>query len=96
MIPAPPAYGYWLAVGRTDMRRRVNGLALQVQEALQRDPHLCVGRDYVASPGIGTIRSLRPLPRRSTCGRGRSNWKIAGIEANRLRYPCASACQEQQ
>ena len=25
------------------------------------------------SPGTGTIRSLRPLPRRSTCGRGRSN-----------------------
>ena len=28
----------WLAVGRTDMRRGMNGLALQVQEALQRDP----------------------------------------------------------
>ena len=29
----------WLAVGHTDMRRGVNGLALQVQEALGRDPH---------------------------------------------------------
>jgi hypothetical protein len=29
------------------MRRGINGLALQVQEALQRDPHLCVGRGYV-------------------------------------------------
>lgn len=29
----------WLAVGRTDMRRGMNGLALQVQEALKRDPH---------------------------------------------------------
>jgi len=29
----------WLAVGRTDMRRGMNGLALQVQEALGRDPH---------------------------------------------------------
>ncbi|WP_352862018.1 IS66 family insertion sequence element accessory protein TnpB [Mesorhizobium sp. M1163] len=38
----------WLAVGRTDMRRGMQGLALQVQETLGRDPHLCVGRDYVA------------------------------------------------
>jgi len=38
----------WLAVGRTDMRRGMTGLALQVQEALGRDPHLCVGPDYVA------------------------------------------------
>ena len=29
----------WLAVGRTDMRRGMNGLALQIQEALRRDPH---------------------------------------------------------
>jgi transposase len=29
----------WLAVGRTDMRRGMNGLALRVQQALGRDPH---------------------------------------------------------
>jgi transposase len=29
----------WLAAGHTDMRRGMNGLALQVQEALGRDPH---------------------------------------------------------
>jgi len=29
----------WLATGATDMRRGMNGLALQVQEALHRDPH---------------------------------------------------------
>ncbi len=28
----------WLSVGRTDMRRGMNGLALQVQETLGRDP----------------------------------------------------------
>ena len=45
MIPMPPSSSLktdvrvWLAVGRTDMRRGMNGLALQVQEALQRDPH---------------------------------------------------------
>jgi len=36
-----PASGVrvWLAAGTTDMRRGMNGLALQVQQALQRDPH---------------------------------------------------------
>jgi transposase len=29
----------WLAVGVTDMRRGMNGLALQVQQGLRRDPH---------------------------------------------------------
>ena len=29
----------WLAVGRTDMRRGMNGLALQVQQSLGRNPH---------------------------------------------------------
>jgi transposase len=37
MIPVPS--GVWLAVGRTDMRRGMNSLALQVQEGLHRDPH---------------------------------------------------------
>ena len=39
MIPFPSGVRVWLAVGRTDMRRGMNGLALQVQEALGRDPH---------------------------------------------------------
>jgi transposase len=43
MIAFPASVRVWLAVGRTDMRRGMTGLALQVQEALGRDPHLCVG-----------------------------------------------------
>ena len=39
MIPVPSGMRVWLAAGRTDMRRGMNGLALQVQEALKRDPH---------------------------------------------------------
>ena len=39
MIPVPSGVRVWLSVGRTDMRRGMNGLALQVQEALGRDPH---------------------------------------------------------
>jgi transposase len=34
----PSGVRVWLAVGRTDMRRGMNGLALQVQETLGRDP----------------------------------------------------------
>ena len=39
MIPVPSDVRVWLAVGATDMRRGMNGLSLQVQEALRRDPH---------------------------------------------------------
>ena len=38
MLP-PPGVHVWLAAGTTDMRRGMNGLALQVQQALNRDPH---------------------------------------------------------
>ena len=39
MIPVPAGVRVWIATGHTDMRRGMNGLALQVQEALKRDPH---------------------------------------------------------
>ncbi|HET6185048.1 MAG TPA: IS66 family insertion sequence element accessory protein TnpB [Acetobacteraceae bacterium] len=39
MIPVPSGVRVWLATGAIDMRRRMNGLALQVQQALGRDPH---------------------------------------------------------
>ena len=39
MIPVPTGVRVWLAVGHTDMRRGMNSLALQVQQALGRDPY---------------------------------------------------------
>jgi len=39
MIPVPRGVRVWLAVSHTDMRRGMNGLALQVQEAMKRAPH---------------------------------------------------------
>jgi transposase len=39
MIAPPSGVRVWLATGATDMRRGMNGLALQVQQALERDPH---------------------------------------------------------
>ena len=38
MIPFLGGARVWLATGRTDMRKGMNGLALQVQEVLRRDP----------------------------------------------------------
>ena len=39
MIPVPSGVRVWLATGRTDMRKGMNGLALQVQEVLKGDPY---------------------------------------------------------
>jgi transposase len=39
MIPIPSGVRVWIAAGHTDMRRGMNGLALQVQQALHRDPY---------------------------------------------------------
>jgi IS66 Orf2 like protein len=48
MIVPPSGVRVWLATGATDMRRGMNSLALQVQESLHCDPHICVGLDYVS------------------------------------------------
>ena len=39
MIAPSSGMRVWLAAGTTDMRRGMNGLALQVQQGLRRDPH---------------------------------------------------------
>jgi transposase len=39
MIPMRSGMRVWIATGHTDMRRGMNGLALQVQQGLKRDPH---------------------------------------------------------
>jgi transposase len=39
MIPIASNVRIWLATGTTDMRRGMNGLALQVQQMLEHDPH---------------------------------------------------------
>ena len=38
-IPVPSGVRVWIATGHTDMRRGMQGLALQVQEQLKRNPH---------------------------------------------------------
>jgi transposase len=39
MIPISSGVRVWIATGHTDVRRGMKSLALQVQEALKRDPH---------------------------------------------------------
>lgn len=50
MIGVPPGVRVWIATGHTDMRRGMTSLALQVQEALKRDPH---GGDLYVFRGKG-------------------------------------------
>ncbi|MDB5409460.1 MAG: transposase [Rhodospirillales bacterium] len=38
MIPVPTGVRIWIATGKTDMRKGMQGLALVVQEGLGRDP----------------------------------------------------------
>src|SRR5204862_7709275 len=98
MIPIPSGVRVWLAVGRTDMRRGMNGLALQVQEALRRDPH--AGDLYVFRGARGHLikvlwhdglgMSLYAKRRE----RGRSSWRslangVVGISASQLAYMLA-------
>ena len=52
MIPVPSGVRVWLSSGVTDMRRGMNGLSLQVQEALGRDP---VAGDLYVFRGVAAI-----------------------------------------
>ena len=95
MIPVPSGVRVWLAVGRTDMRREMNGLALQVQEALRRDPHagdLFVFRGargdlikIIWHDGLGMSLYAKRLEK------GRFIWPspadgVVGISASQLAY----------
>jgi len=53
MIPVPSGVRVWIATGVTDMRRGMNGLSLQIQEGLKRDPH--AGDLYVFRGRCGSL-----------------------------------------
>lgn len=69
MIPVPAGVRVWLAVGHTDMRRGMNSLALQVQQALGRDPYaegvtLQIGRvEMVANTGTAIDAPYHRYPK---------------------------------
>ena len=73
MIAIPSNVRVWLATGHTDMRRGMQGLALQVQEGLShRDPH--VGDLFVFRGKRGNLvkitlaRWARPVALRQAAG----------------------------
>jgi transposase len=59
MIPIASGVRVWIATGHTDMRCGMNSLALRVQEALKRDPHICGGTDYVAAGALEPLGSTK-------------------------------------
>jgi hypothetical protein len=71
MIPVPSDVRIWIAMGRTDMRRGMRGLALQVQQTLKRDPH--AGDIYVFRGRAGSLVKILwhddLLPRNHTIGK---------------------------
>jgi len=96
MIPIPSGVKVWIATGVTDMRRGMNGLSLQVQEAFGRDPH--AGDLYVFRgrrgdlikvlwhDGLGLSLYAKRLER------GRFIWPSAAAGVLRLRWPNSATC----
>lgn len=78
MIPVPTGARVWLATGHTDMRRGFDGLALQVQQGLHRDPH--AGDLYVFRGRRGDLVKILWHDGQGIClfskrlGRGRFLW----------------------
>ncbi len=92
MIPVPSGVRVWLSVGRTDMRRGMNGLALQVQETLGRDPFLCGGCRYVAEAtegraGTGDARLSPPHNLRCFPGAAGQHPSVGSEHFDHSRHP---------
>ena len=74
MIPVPSGVRVWLATGHTDMRRGMNGLALQVQEVLKRDPYS--GHLFVFRGRRGDLLKVLWHDSQGTC-LSPSGWSVA-------------------
>jgi transposase len=82
MIAIPSGVRVWLATGHTDMRKGFDGLALLVQEKLQRDPHgghLFVLVKILWHDGLGMSLYAKRLER------GRFIWPAASFPAPERR-----------
>ena len=82
MIPMPTGVRVWIAAGHTDMRRGMQGLALQVQEQLKRDPH---GGDLYIFRGRRRRPGEDPLARRP--------WAVALRQAARPGKVHLAVCE---
>ena len=95
MITPPSGTRVWLAAGHTDMRKGFDGLALLVQEKLQRDPH--GGHLFVFRGRRGSLIKVLWHDGQGMClfakrlERGRFIWPsptdgVVGISASQLAY----------
>ena len=95
MIPMPSGMRVWIAAGHTDLRRGMQGLALQVQEQLKRDPHcgdlyIFRGRrgdltKILWHDGLGLSLYAKRLDRGSSFGLRR---RRASFRFRQGRWPC--------
>ncbi len=82
MIPFPGGARVWLATGRTDMRKGMNGLALQVQEVLERDPHS--GHLFVFRGRRGDLLKIL-WHETKACACSRRGWNVAASSGRHRR-----------
>jgi hypothetical protein len=87
MIPVPTGVRVWLATGATDMRRGMNGLALQVQEGLGRDPH--AGDLYVFRGKRGDLIKVLCVTALA-CRSMPSGWRLAALSGH---HPQTGSCR---
>jgi transposase len=78
MIPIRSGVQVWIATGHTDMRRGMNGLAVQVQEGLKRDPH--AGDLFVFR---GRRGDLIKILWHDGLGMSPNDWNAAGLSGRR-------------
>jgi hypothetical protein len=96
MIAPPSGVRVWLVTGATDMRRGMNGLALQVQEALHRDPHagdLYVFRGRRGTAVLDAEVALLPFRRFTTLAVVRTVLDVLG-SMRKLASPHNATIQE--
>ena len=86
MLP-PSSVRVWLAAGTTDMRRGMNGLALQVQQSLNRDPH--AGDVYVFRGRRGNLLKILWSTTALACRSTPSGWNADDSSGH--RQPMASS-----
>ena len=81
MIPVRGDVRVWLASGVTDMRRGMNTLALQLQEALGRDPH--AGDLFVFRGRRGDLLKILWHDGVGACGFGAGGLALQGRDGGR-------------
>jgi transposase len=95
MIPIPSGVRVWLATGHADMRKGFDGLALQIQEVLRRDPYS--GHLFVFRGRRGDLLKVLWHDGQGMClfskrlERGRFIWpspadRVVSISAGQLGY----------